>query len=436
LIQELVRHDESFVVSGTDHIFDVALLHEAAAVDLDTDGDEACVLVELDLQGMRGLPPSAVFCALRPLHGADRIYGIGTDLETYSAVEAGLLIFTPTTLGLLAEKCEVAGHKGTRVVDLLADFAKRGSLRMMKTDGRTWFGVESHDSAEFTSEGLRSLGHEYTLADGRKVNFIGLPKKIRTSSNDGGEWAEFSVEKWRSAVYTAKSFFQDLFLDTRDFVGNLCDKLGGISEDGPLLVEVGCGTGEALLPLFGRVKYTCGMDFNPHFVEFCKENVPLEYQDNVRHLVGDAQELTALLKRELPESWMVDSRPKVVMCVGNTIGIMPPEVRKNVYQEMKNLAGIDGYMVVVYWNGNRFGDAVQNFYHKNPQLCGKFGGECIDLDTCTLSTPSGYRTHWTKPEEARAIFELEIGVEVAELLEKGNGVLVAGRMREAKSQGV
>merc|ERR1719362_289361 len=168
------------------------------------------------------------------------------------------------------------------------------------------------------------------------------------------------------------------------------------------------------------------MDFNPLFIDFCKENVPSECKDRVRHIVGDAQELVSLLKSELPESWMEEGRPKIVICVGNTVGIMPAEVRKNAYQQMKKLAGPDGYMVIIYWNGNRFGDAVQNFYHKNPQLCGKFGGECIDLDTCTLSTPSGYTTHWTKPEEARAIFEQEIGVEVTELQEKGNGVLVAG----------
>ena len=80
---------------------------------------------------------------------------------------------------------------------------------------------------------------------------------------------------------------------------------------------------------------------------------------------------------------------QVITCVGNTVGIMPEEVKQNVYKEMMRLAGDDGLFVVVYWNGNRFGDAVQNFYHKNPQLCGPFTGECIDLDTCTLTTPSG-----------------------------------------------
>jgi SAM-dependent methyltransferase len=258
----------------------------------------------------------------------------------------------------------------------------------------------------------------------------------KPNDDQGSEWENFSVEKWRDAVYTSRSFFSELFIDTTNFVGKLCDDLGGNSESGPLLVEVGCGTGEALVPLFQhadgatpRARYTCGMDFNPHFIKYCRDQVAEEDQADVRHLVGDAQELIALINDELPKEWDVQSREKVVICVGNTVGIMPPDIRKNVYQQMKDLAGVDGYVVVVYWNGNRFGDAVQNFYHKNPKLCGKFTGECIDLDTCTLRTPSGYCTHWTKPEEARAIFEEEIGVEVVELLEKGNGVMVAGRVR-------
>jgi len=256
-------------------------------------------------------------------------------------------------------------------------------------------------------------------------------EKKEEEVDQGKDWSTFSVEKWRSGVYTARSFFEQLFVDTTDFVGNLCDELGE-----PLVVEVGCGTGEALVPLFTqvgkeapRVRHCCGMDFNPNFIKFCQDEVAPEDQANVRHLVGDAQELISLINDNLPAEWDVQSRPKVVMCVGNTVGIMPPDIRKNVYQQMKEMAGTNGYMVVVFWNGNRFGDAVQNFYHKNPQLCGPFTGECIDLDTCTLTTPSGYCTHWTKPEEARAIFEEEIGVEVVQLLEKGNGVLVAGRVR-------
>lgn len=266
----------------------------------------------------------------------------------------------------------------------------------------------------------------------KPVHLVGLQKRQPESeiaSQKGGDWADFDVAKWRSAMFTAQSFFSDLFSDTTDFTASLCEEKGG--KDAVLLVEVGCGTGEALTPLRPHAKHIVGVDFNPHFVNFCRENAPKEARNQMAHLLGDAQELGALLKRELAESWINSSSPKVVMSVGNTMGIMPPEVRHNVYKEMMRLAGPDGYVAVVYWNGNRFGDAVQNFYHKNPQLCGPFTGDCIDLDSCTLTTPSGYCTHWTKPEEARQIFEKELGAEVVSLVEKGNGVLVAGRMPES-----
>ena len=85
-------------------------------------------------------------------------------------------------------------------------------------------------------------------------------------------------------------------------------------------------------------------------------------------------------------------------------------------------------------NGNRFGDAVQNFYFKNPQLCGPFSGECIDLATCTLRTPSGYTTHWTTPAEAREVMA-GYGMRVVALEEMGNGVLVAFRSAAAAAGG-
>jgi SAM-dependent methyltransferase len=136
------------------------------------------------------------------------------------------------------------------------------------------------------------------------------PEK-KPNDDQGSEWENFSVEKWRDAVYTSRSFFSELFIDTTNFVGKLCDDLGGNGADGPLLVEVGCGTGEALVPLFThadgnapRAAYTCGMDFNPHFIKYCREQVTEEDQATVRHLVGDAQELITLVNEELPSEWM------------------------------------------------------------------------------------------------------------------------------------
>ena len=158
------------------------------------------------------------------------------------------------------------------------------------------------------------------------------------------------------------------------------------------------GISPSLRALQNVDRYLVGVDFNQAFVDFCNGNVPDSHKGKVRHLCGDAVQLDAVLRELRPAAWTDwDETVKVVTCVGNTIGIIPPEIKPAVYKQMAHVAGKQGVAIMVYWNGNRFGDAVQHFYHKNPQLCGPFTGECIDLDTRTLRTPSGYTTHWTGP---------------------------------------
>lgn len=75
-----------------------------------------------------------------------------------------------------------------------------------------------------------------------------------------------------------------------------------------------------------------------------------------------------------------------------SVGVAPPQ--------MKELAGSDGIIIVGFWNGNKFGDALQNFYFKHPELCGTMKDADINFDDRHLDTAEGYHTHWTTPEEA------------------------------------
>ena len=70
---------------------------------------------------------------------------------------------------------------------------------------------------------------------------------------------------------------------------------------------------------------------------------------------------------------------------------------------MKELAGEDGIIIIGFWNGNKFGEALQHFYNKHPELCGSMKGAVIDIEERHLDTSEGYHTHWTTPEEARKV---------------------------------
>jgi choline kinase len=413
---------ESFLLVPVDHVYDQEIISIMATPELSLPkGGGARLLIENDLEGMVGLPQGTVHVATRPLHAIDRIHQIGHNLQGYSALDAGLARVTPDIFSKL-EQCQSVQPYFT-MLDAFKGYCFQGKLFLMKTDGRTWFSVETETATKFTERELKASGKKLKLPDGRSMNLVGLPRQVQATPS-GGNWSEFSVAKWKDTVYCASSYFTELFHDSSRFIREYAQMLGGT--ENVAIVEVGCGTGEALSPLYNDAKYVIGVDINPKFIEFCEQNVPQNKQHKVKHIVGDVTELCDQLHRDLPD-WMADTK-KVVMCVGNTIGIIPEPIKSIAYEQMAQLAGPQGVVVIVYWNGNKFGDAVQHFYNKNPALCGTFDGSCIDLNTCTLRTPSGYATHWTTPEEAKGLIA-DKGFKLVACEEAGKGVLVAYRIQ-------
>lgn len=412
---------DDILICPSDHIYDDHILRDFLWCE-QMSGGAATLLVETDLEGMVGLPSTVNHIALRPLHRANHIYQIGRDLSVYSGIDAGLLRCNAKQLFESLERVSKNMPYYT-IGDILQSWASAGTLLMAKTKGRTWFTVETEGEIAFSEENLQKVGSSYTLEDGRTIQIVGHPSKFKKSPG-GGDWSEFSVAKWRTAMFTAEAYFSQLFDDTSNFIRHFTKKF---RYERTAIIEVGCGTGEALIPHYDDAKYLIGVDFNQQFIDFCNGNIPPSHKGKVRHICGNAQQLKTVLKELHPKDWSDwDDMAKVVTCVGNTIGIMPDSVKPAVYNQMAEVAGRTGIAIMVYWNGNRFGDAVQNFYFQNPQLCGEFTGECIDLSTCTLKTDSGYCTHWTTPTEAREIMD-KYGMRIVALKEIGKGVLVAFR---------
>ena len=184
----------SFLLCPSDAIYTTEIVSAMAAATLGP-GDLARMLIEQDLQGMVGLSQRTVHVALRPLHSADRIYQVGTDLSVYSAIDAGLSL---VSLDIFAKMRDFQARiPYFTMSEVFQSAAGIGALTLLATKGRTWFSVETEGALDFTRKGLVKLGHRTTLPDGRTVQLVGLPRKVATSPSTGGDWAEFNVAKWR-----------------------------------------------------------------------------------------------------------------------------------------------------------------------------------------------------------------------------------------------
>jgi hypothetical protein len=264
-------------------------------------------------------------------------------------------------------------------------------------------------------------------ANGNEKSVLPPAENENETALPPSDWSEFTVERWRSAVYVNLSYFAQLYVDTQNFITDIAKhiKLRGHRVT---LIEVGCGTGEFIWPTAEHFRLAIGVDFNEQFIQYCNQSIPAGKEERINFIHGDACELVDVMMQKAPAHIWSDTR--IVACIGNTMGIIPQEMKEQVYRQMTELAGENGVVILGYWNAAHFGDACQNFYHANPQLCGPFSGDSVDFKTATITTPPpwNYRSHWTGVEEAREVLR-SLNLEEIIVEERGKGVLVAARAK-------
>ncbi len=219
-------------------------------------------------------------------------------------------------------------------------------------------------------------------------------------------WKDLSVDSWKNSVRNKDSVFYDLYNDTRRRIVEACHK-----HSYDVVVEVGCGTGEVIGFLDGIDTPRIGVDTNEDFINHCKAT----YTENgLEFHVADAMRLD-----EWWASMGYDKKYKapLMVCPNNTIMIMPEEIRDTVIEKMRIVAGIEGRIVVTYWNGRMFAHGVMGYYRKNADLCGTFDltDDHVDWENRTIETRTQYKSEWlTTQDVSRWMASLHVDVHIAE----------------------
>ncbi|CAI5731450.1 unnamed protein product [Peronospora destructor] len=146
---------EPFLIHTADHIFDKSVMSKLSACPL---GDAvACVLVEMDITELTGLPRTTVKVKINKDH--QHVTHIGRDLEIYDGIDAGLFLSSPDifdALEALARKkryfslAEALDSVTSKFSEETNSNASR--LIYLPTAGETWFGVETEEQLAYTQD--------------------------------------------------------------------------------------------------------------------------------------------------------------------------------------------------------------------------------------------------------------------------------------------
>ncbi|KDO32264.1 hypothetical protein SPRG_02743 [Saprolegnia parasitica CBS 223.65] len=236
-----------------------------------------------------------------------------------------------------------------------------------------------------------------------------VPGAPAPDSNVVAVWSDRKMPLiWRDSVYANKcAIMAELYEAQKTYIQSLLPSHSSY-------VEVGCGTSEMGSVLFEKhATYTVGVEINPIMLELAREMHPAMAAHPRNYLLeGNALELRSLLRDTMPADFWTTKR--VVAIVMNTFGILPAHIRQGVVDQMLEVAGEDGVVVIGCWHADSFRRGVEEYYMKNPDLVGDHVTHAMcDYTKAQLFVPSSkYESHWWSEDELRGFVRHAIGVHV------------------------
>ena len=210
------------------------------------------------------------------------------------------------------------------------------------------------------------------------------------------EWRRIIKEDWANA-HTESDFFSQHKKEAQQLVS---DALSASKAD--VIIEVKSGFGENLsecLSANKQVQHTIGFDSNTNCIEYCQET----YSDpRMKWVHGDVCFLKEVLEKNHPE--LMEHPRKLIIMTNNNIGTEQEENNLQILKQMSEVAGQEGYVLLVNWNSENFGSALQHFYSKMPKIYGELKKGEFDFQKCTFSQhETGYKTKWYSIEQTESM---------------------------------
>ena len=172
------------------------------------------------------------------------------------------------------------------------------------------------------------------------------------------------------------------------------------------IIDMGAGTGRVLFALDTNLKNN-SLEFIG--VEVSEPMLERANQKNQTHNTFSNIEFLQhnLTESNLPE-YFESSRPAIVMCLYNTLGVIPSDKRQMFVDNMKRIAGDDGLTILTAFNGDNFGFVAPKMYHPMMPMIKQIDDNSFDEKNRIFQNNLGFRSQWFKQNELKSLLRTEV----------------------------
>ena len=103
-----------------------------------------------------------------------------------------------------------------------------------------------------------------------------------------------------------------------------------------------------------------------------------------------------------------DDSIKIPICVYNTIGVIPVSTREQFFENMKKLAGKEGFVLVSAFNGDDFAFASPQIYQPMKSMVKQINPDSFDEEKLAFRNNLGYYSQWFKKTQLQKLLKSDI----------------------------
>ena len=120
----------------------------------------------------------------------------------------------------------------------------------------------------------------------------------------------------------------------------------------------------------------------------------------MKFLMGDSTD---------PKSYDLFSKEttNIVLCLYNTIGVIPAEKRSSFFKNMIKLAGNDGLVIIEGFNGDDFEFVVPKLYVLIKKMIKAIDGNSFDNKNKIFQNHLGYHSQWFMQNEIKNLLNAD-----------------------------
>ena len=154
-------------------------------------------------------------------------------------------------------------------------------------------------------------------------------------------------------------------------------------------------------------KYEQNMDKSDVFINFNKLNNAEWFISAINQRNNTIRKvMKSIIKKQ--SQYFDSDKTNIVMCLYNTLGVIPSEKRQRFIDNMRNIAGEKGATILTTFNGDNFDFVAPKMYNPMMPMIKQIDENSFDAENRVFQNGLGFRSQWFTKKELKSMLHSDI----------------------------